>query len=240
MNLDRLGGVFHGRFRCEKFGHGGLLAKRLLLVLQPGGMVSKKTGGGKIGCHIGDHPGNGLLTGNGVSKLDSFLGVSDRFIQRRLENTDGLGGNPNPAMIESGHGHDKAGSHLSKQIFPGYRTFLKNHFRCLGGPEPHFLEMHSRFQPGGVSGDDESTHAFFTYRFIRPAKDNVRVCQRTIGDEGFCPVHDITVPIANGRGRNCHDIGASSRLGQREGSHVLSLGQGNQVFFLLLLVSKEV
>jgi len=162
----------------RKVGHGASLPKGCFWSFSQA-HGKQENGGGKIGCHIASSR-QWLLTAMGFPNW-TLPWRTGSIHPAPLENTDGLGGIP--------IGHDRirhamtSGSLLSKHIFPGIRHSLKT-TSDVWRPEPHFLEMHSGFNPV-VSLGMMKHSCLFTCRFIRPAKNNVRVCQRTIGDEVF-------------------------------------------------------
>ena len=62
----------------------------------------------RLGGHICDFKGNGLLEADGLAKLNTFLGVGYRFLKSALGDPQRLGGNADPAAVQGCHRDFKA------------------------------------------------------------------------------------------------------------------------------------
>ncbi len=66
-------------------------------------------------------------------------------------------------------------------------------------------------------------------------ENHVGVRHAAVGDKDLLAVEQPVVALVDGGGLGAARVGAGVGLGEAEGADLLTLGQGNQIFFLLLL-----
>ena len=64
------------------------------------GVVRQRAGGFDFGLHVGEHPLDGLIVGDGLAEGAALLGVAHGRFQRSLREADRLRGDADAAAIE--------------------------------------------------------------------------------------------------------------------------------------------
>ena len=108
VDLQGVVGDLQRDVRGVHFRHGGLHAIRRVLFLQLCRGVDEEPGAAQLGRHIRQLEGDALLGRNGLSELNTLLGIAQRVLKRALGDAQRLRGDADASAVQRGHGNLEA------------------------------------------------------------------------------------------------------------------------------------
>ncbi|MPM36036.1 hypothetical protein SDC9_82631 [bioreactor metagenome] len=192
----------------------------------------------QLGGHVRDFKRNGLLKPDGLSKLDPFLGVTDRLLKGPLGDAQRLRGNADAPAVQRCHGNFKTLAFLAQQVFFRYLHVVKDQFGGGGGTDSHLVVVVAKFKALPALFHNERGDAPGSDVGRGHGKNHIGVRLRRVGDKDLTPVQEIVIALVHGGSLGAARVGARVWLGQAKCAQLLPPAQRNQVLLFLLLRAK--
>ena len=131
---------------------------------------------------------------------------------------------------------------LAQQILLGDAAVREDQLICRRAPDTHLLLLGAEAKARRSLLYDEGGNlldlASLLLDHAGDGEDNVDICLLAVGDEDLGSVYHIFISVQNSLGLLALSVCSCTGLGKAEGSQLLALRKGNQIFCLLLLRSE--
>ena len=131
-DLESVVGDFEGDIGGVLLGHRRFDAVGFVVLLQFRSAVYEESCSAQLRRHIRELEGDSLLEADGLSELDTFLRVRDRFFISALSDAESLGCDPDTSAVKGGHRDLEALSQLAEEVFLRNLDIVENQFRGRG------------------------------------------------------------------------------------------------------------
>ena len=164
--------------------------------------------------HVGEHPLNGLIVGDGLAEGFALLGVFRRGFERALRQAHRLRGDADSAAIERFEGDAQALPFFAEAIFDRHAAILQRNFGGTRKAQTHFVFVAADAESGKIGLHQKGGNA-------------------AVGDPGFGAVQQVMIAVAGGASLNSGGVGAGLWFGEAKCTEDFAFGQTGQIFFLL-------
>ncbi len=183
--------------------------------------------------HVGQHPLDGLIFGDGLAESFSLLGVAHRGFQRALRQAQRLRCDADAAAVERFERDSQALAFFAQAIFCRDAAILQRNFGGAREVQSHFIFVAADAKAGKIWLDQKGGDAAAAGCGVGLREDDVDAGDSAVGDPGFCAVEDVVIAFAHGAGLDSGGVGAGLRFGEAEGAENFAAGEAAEIFFLL-------
>ena len=204
MQLNSLGSNFHSNLSSIQLSHSSFYRVRdlrigLVLVLLACSLVYQQLGSFHLGSHISQLELCILESGNGLSELLSFLGVSNGSLQSALCNTQSLGSNTDTSAIQSVHCDLESLSLLAQHVLLRDTAVGEDQLVSGRALDTHLLFLGTEGKSGSSLLNDKGRDLLHLSASLLYDAGNcnhdINICFFTIGDEALGTIDDPLIAI---------------------------------------------
>ena len=183
--------------------------------------------------HVGEHPLNGLIVGNGTAEGAALLRVARGRFHRTLCQANRLRGNADATAVERAERNLQALPFSAENVFGGHATILENNFSGARESKAHlvFVAADAKARRGGL--DEKRRDSASTDGWIGLGEDNVDVRESAVRHPALRAVQDVGIAIADGACLNSGGVGPGLRFGEAEPAENFAMREPRQVLPLM-------
>ena len=237
-NLEGVVCDLQGNVGGVLLGHGGLHAVGDVCLLQLGGGVDQEPGAAQLGGHISDLKGDVLLLADGLSELNTLLGVLHGGLIGPLGDAQRLGRDADAPAVQGGHGDLEALALLAQQVLLGNLHVVEIQLAGGGRADAHLVIVLLKGKALPALFHDKGGDAPRSDTGGGDGEHHIGAGLAAVGDEYL--LEEVVVPHALGGGLGAAGVRAGVGLGEAEGPQFFAGAEVGQIFFLLLLGAEGV
>ena len=195
--------------------------------------MGQRAGRFDFGLHVGEHPLNGLIVGDGLAEGFALLGVFRRGFERALRQAHRLRGDADSAAIERFEGDAQALPFFAEAVFDRHAAILQRNFGGARKAQTHFVFVAADAESGKIGLHQKGGDAARAGVRVGLGKNQVDAGNAAVGDPGFGAVQQVMIAVAGGASLNSGGVGAGLWFGEAKCTEDFAFGQTGQIFFLL-------
>ena len=183
----------------------------------PSCLVYSEAGRFDFKFHVSEHEADSLEFSDRFAELRTFFSILNSCIVSAFSNAESLCANANTAAVEGHHSDFEAFAFFAEEIFSRNFYVLEYEFTLYRSADTHFHFFFAISETFHAFFEDESTHAFSAFGFIRRSEYNRNVSFAAVSVENFGAVQGVAaIFVFRSDGGAVQSIRTSVRFGKAE------------------------